>query len=308
MKEISKSILFGFKEILNWHTMKYILLSGVVATLTWIGIGFMIWDGLISISAKIVELVPFSMVRSNGAWMLSTFLWFQLVLVTFALIFAFGGNLILRKLSKESYSVVSILTLLGSALFWGIIWFFKGDYIYAQFLKLLTWLPFETIEKGVAFLIGFYIIYNAIVVTMLFFASMFSEPIIENIELTEFNEDDVVTGNIFKSVRYTLKDSLIFIIVSIIAFPLLFIPVLNIFIQVGLWIWLTKDTISYDAFALTHKEVEKSAMKQYAFAIWIITMVTVLFNFVPVLNIFGPYFGTIVLYYYFKNRRNGNEA
>lgn len=308
MKEISKSILFGFKEILNWHTMKYILLSGVVATLIWIGIGFMIWDGLITISAKIVELVPFSMVRSNGAWMLSTFLWFQLVLVTFALIFAFGGNLILRKLSKESYSVVSILTLLGSALFWGIVWFFKGDYIYAEFLKLLTWLPFETIEKGVAFLIGFYIIYNAIVVTMLFFASMFSEPIIENIELNEFGDDSIVTGNVFKSVRYTLKDSLIFIIVSIIAFPLLFIPVLNIFIQVGLWIWLTKDTISYDAFALTHEEMKKSAMKQYALAIWIITMVTVLFNFVPVLNIFGPYFGTIALFYYFKNQRDGDEV
>jgi hypothetical protein len=283
--------------------MKYILLSGVIATLIWIGIGVAIWDGIIAISSKIIELVPFSMVRSNGAWMLSTFLWFQLTLVTFALIFAFGGNLILRKLSKESYTIVSILTLLGSALFWGVVWFFKGDYIYAQFLKLLTWLPFETIEKGVAFLIGFYLIYNAIIVTMLFFASIFSEPIIENIEISEFAEDTVVTGNVFKSIRYTLKDSLIFILVSMIAFPLLFIPVLNIFVQVGLWIWLTKDTISYDAFALTHKDVKKEEIKAYRGAVWLITIVTVLFNFVPVLNIFGPYFGTIALYYYFKNSK-----
>jgi hypothetical protein len=288
--------------------MKYILLSGVVATLIWIGIGFWMWDGIISISSKIVELVPFSMVRSNGAWMLSTFLWFQITLVTFALVFAFGGNLILRKLSKESYSIVSILTLLGSALFWGVVWFFEGDYIYAQFLKLLTWLPFETIEKGVAFLIGFYIIYNAIVVTMLFFASLFSEPILEDIEIREFEEDTVVSGNIFKSVRYTLKDSLIFILVSIIAFPLLFIPLLNIFIQVGLWIWLTKDTISYDAFSLTHENVDKEALKTHRLAIWTITIVTVLFNFVPVLNIFGPYFGTIALYYYFKSSRGNVSA
>lgn len=308
MKDISKAILFGFKEILHWHTMKYILLSGLVATLVWLGIGVLIWDGLVAMSAKIIEMVPFSMVRSNGAWMLSAFLWFQLVLVTFALVFAFGGNLILRKLSKEHYSVVSILTLLGSALFWGIVWFFKGDYIYEQFLKLMTWLPFETIEKGVAFLIGFYIIYNAIIVTMLFFASMFSEPIIENIEITEFADDSIETRNVIKSVRYTIKDTLIFIAVSIIAFPLLFIPVLNIFVQIALWMWLTKDTISYDAYALTHQEVDKTAIKKHDPAIWVITVVAVLFNFVPVLNIFGPYFGTIALYDYFKHRGNGVKA
>ncbi|MCF6205719.1 MAG: EI24 domain-containing protein [Sulfurovum sp.] len=308
MKHISSAILFGFKEVFSWHTMKYILLSGAVATLVWIAFGYLIWDGLISMSAAVLEMVPFSLVRSNGAWMLSTFLWFQLTLVTFALIFAFGGNLLLRTLSKEKYSTVSILTLLGSALFWGVVWFFKGDYIYAQFLKLLTWLPFETIEKGVAFLIGFYIIYNAIVVTMLFFASLFSEPIIEDIELREFEEDDVVKDNMFKTIGYTLKDSMIFIAVSVVAFPLLFVPVLNIFVQIALWIWLTKNTISYDALSLTHENVDKALQKQYGSAVWIITAVTVLFYFVPVLNIFGPYFGTIALFAYFKSHKAEEAA
>jgi len=301
MKEISSAVLFGFKEILNWHTMKYIILSGVVVTLIWVGIGFALWDTLIAVSAKILEMVPFSMVRSNGAWMLSTFLWFQVTLVTFALIFAFGGNLILRTVSKEKYASVSILTLLGSALFWGIIWFFNGDYIYSEFLKLMTWLPFETIEKGIAFLIGFYVIYNAIVVTMLFVASLFSEPIIEDIELREFADEVPVRDNVFKTVKYTLKDTMIFLILSVVAMPLLFIPVLNIFIQVALWVWLTKDTIGYDALALTHENVDRTLFKSYAVPIWFVSMVTVLFNFVPVLNIFGPFFGTITLYYYLKH-------
>jgi len=111
--------------------------------------GSIIFGFMVALSASILEMVPFSMVRSNGAWMLSTFLWFQLSLVTFALIFAFFGNLVLRTISKEKYSVFSLLVFVGSALFWGIVWLFKGDYIYTQFLKLLTWLPFETIEKGI---------------------------------------------------------------------------------------------------------------------------------------------------------------
>lgn len=303
MKEIGGSIIFGFKEILNWHTMKYIILSGVLVTLAWIGIGYLLWDWLVALSASILEMVPFSMVRSNGAWMLSTFFWFQLSLVTFALIFAFLGNLVLRTVSKEKYSVFSLLVFVGSALFWGMVWLFKGDYIYAQFLKLLTWLPFETIEKGIAFLIGFYLIYNAIVVTIIFVASIFSEPIIEEIEIREFAEDDVVRDNQFKTFRYTVKDTMIFIGLSFIAFPLLFIPVLNVLVQIALWIWLTKDTISYDAMALTHEKVTSSLKHEYRGAVWTITSIAVLFNFVPVFNIFGPFFGVIAMFYYFKQRK-----
>ena len=294
------SILFGFKEILTWRTMKYVTISGVVVSLLWLGIGILLWDPIINLSSKIIEMVPFSMVRSNGAWMLSTFLWFQMTLITFALIFAFFGNLFLRKISKEKYSTFSVMVLVGSALFWGVVWFFKGDYIYHQFLQLLTWLPFETVEKGIAFLIGLYIIYNAIVVSLVFLTSIFSEPLIKLIEKEHFPEDEVVRDNVFKTTGYTLKDSAIFIGLSILAFPLLFVPLLNIFIQIILWIWLIKDTMSYDAASLTHENVDKSILTEHKGAIWFVAFVAVLFNFIPVFNIFGPFFGLITMFHYFK--------
>ena len=300
MNNVMNSILFGFKEILAWRTMKYIMISGVVVSLLWVGIGILLWDPIINLSSKIIEMVPFSMVRSNGAWMLSTFLWFQMTLITFALIFAFFGNLILLNVSKEKYSTFSVSILVGSALFWGLVWFFEGNYIYHQFLKLLTWLPFETVGKGSAFLIGFYIIYNAIVVSMVFLASIFSEPLIELIEIEDFPGDEPVRDNVFKTTKYTIKDSAIFIGLSILAFPLLFVPILNIFIQIVLWIWLIKDTMSYDAAALTHENVDRSILKEHSSIIWFVAFVTVLFNFIPVFNIFGPFFGIIVMFHYFK--------
>jgi len=122
MNTISKAIVLGFKEIVNWHTMKYILLSGTIVTLVWLGIGVALWDSIIALTSKVVEMVPFSMVRSNGAWMLSTFVWFQLTLVTFALIFAFFGNLILRKISKEKYTIFSLMILFGSGVFWAAVY------------------------------------------------------------------------------------------------------------------------------------------------------------------------------------------
>ena len=303
MTNIMSSVLVGFKEILSWNTIKHALMSGILVVAIWLGIGYMIWDTLISLSSHINELVPFSMVRSNGAWMLSSFLWLQLVLLTFALIYAFFGNIILRSVSKDRYSSFSIYTIVASAIFWSVVWFFKGDFIYAQFLKLLTWLPFETVEKGIAFLIAFYIIYNGIIVTMLFITSLFSEPIIIGVEKKHFHGQEVVRDNMFKSIGYTIKDTLIFIVASIIAFPLLFVPVVNIVVQILLWAWLIKDTISYDALSLTRKKVDKSEIKEHRFGVWFISLMASLFNFVPLLNLFSPYFGEIAMFHYFKEKQ-----
>lgn len=303
MKYVMKSLMVAFKEIITWDIIKFVLLIGTIVTAFWIGVAFLIWDDLVNLSSHIVELIPFSMIRSNGAWMLSSFLWLQLVLVTFALIHAFFGNLILQYVSKEKYSSFSILVLILSALLWGIIWFFEGDYIYNEFLKLLTWLPFETLEKGIAFLIGYYIIYNAIIITMLFVTSILSEPIISSIAKKHFNME-VVKDNLFESIKYTIKDSIIFIIASIVLFPLLFVPIINLIVQVLLWIWLIKDTISIDALSLANKKLDLNLIKEKRAAIWFISFVTALFNFIPILNLFSPFFGEIAMFYYFKSILN----
>jgi len=301
MKNIMNAMIFGFKEILTWNTMKYALLSGFIVSLVWGVIGYLLWDQMIALSSAIIDFVPFSMIRSSGAWMLSTFLWFQLVIITFALIFAFLGNFILRTVSKEKYTSFSIWVILGSAVFWTVVWLFKGEYFYHQFLQLLTWLPFETVEKGISFLIAFYFIYNAIVVSMIFLASVFSEPLMSSVEERHFKEDDVVRDHTFKSIGYTLKDSALYLIASLIAFPLLFIPVINILVQTVLWNYLVKDTMSYDAAALVYEEVNTQEIKAKWKGLGIISFVSILFNFVPIFNFFGPFFGEISMFHYLKS-------
>jgi len=308
MKHILHAIIFGFKEILTWNTMKYALISGVLISALWIGIGFSVWDSLIALSSHIIELVPFSMVRSNGAWMLSTFLFIQLVIITFALIFAFLGNLILRYISKEKYTIFTILVAMGTTIFWAIVWVFKGDVIYDKFLQLLTWLPFETVEKGIAFLIAFYFIYNAIIVSMVFVSSFFSEALIQKVEAEHFKNEEIVRDHLFSSIGYTIRNTLIFIVVSLLTFPLLFIPVLNIIVQVILWIWLIKDTMSHDAAALVYKNVKDAPIKEHTFAIWMISFIASLFNFIPILNVFGAFFGEIAMFHYFKSLESKNTT
>ncbi len=303
MQDFMDAVVFGLKEILRGSTMKFAMLSGIVVSAVWVAIGLFFWNDIISLTSSILTLLPFSMLRSNGAWMLSTFLWLQLVLVTFALIFAFFGNMIVEKLDRERYASFSLTVGLLSALFWSVVWFFEGSYIYAQFLKLLTWLPFETIEKGISYLIGFYIIYTAIIVSLIFVTSMFSNPFLREIREKHFPYDVMYDEYKSKTIQKTLRDAGIFTLVSIVSFPLLFVPVINFILLVGLWVWLMKDTLTTDTAAFVFGEVNKEKLKEYRVGIWGISLIGSLFNFVPVFNVFGPYFSELAMFYYFQEKR-----
>ena len=300
MKKALGSIVVAFSEMLRWQNIKITLTIGILVTLIWGVIAYISWDYLILLSSHILEYIPFSMIRANGAKMLSIFLWFQLVLITFALVYAFFGNFILRAVDKERYSSFTFVTISISAIIWTIVWFFSGDYIYKEFLKLLTWLPFETIEKGVSFLIALYIIYSAIIVTLLVVTSILSEPLIKRVRAEHFKESEVVKTNILASIKYTIKDTLIFIVLSIIAFPLIFVPVVNILVQTLLWIWLYKDTISHDSLYLSSKNADTNILKEHKVAIYFISFIAVLLNFIPVLNIFSPFIAEVAMYHYIK--------
>ena len=300
MQDLTESIIFGFKEILNYHTMKMVFLIGVTVTLLWSAIGFFVWDALIGISSSLIDLVPFSMIRSNSAWMLASLLWLALVIITAALILIFFGNMILEKVSKEKYSSFSLGIVFLSAAFWAIIGFFNSGLLHQKLLQLLNWLPFQTVEATMSYLLGFYFVYSGIIVTMLFVTSFFSEHLLTKVSEKHFPYDALLEENEFETSRNRVVDIAIYTVISLLAFPLLFIPVLNFIVQIALWVWLIKDTFVEDSSALLVTEAKSEALAEYKRGFFIISSVTALFNFLPLFNIFGPFFGEITMFYYVK--------
>lgn len=300
MQNIIEAIVFGFSAILNYKIMKRALAVGLVVTLIWSLIGYSLWGGLVSTAAYFIDLVPFTMLRSNGAWILSFFLWFSLVLLTFALVLAFFGNMILERVSKEKYSSFSVLIVFVSAAFWSSVWFFNGSYIHSQFLRLLNWLPFETVQTSLSYLLGIYVVYSSIIVTMLLVTSFYSKALLEDVRDKYFPYEPFLEEDEVKASENRLFDVMIYIIISIVAFPLLFIPIVNIVLQLGLWIWLIKDTFVKDSAALLIPKDKRSKLSEYKSGFLFISVVTSLFNFLPIFNIFGPFFGEIAMFYYLK--------
>jgi len=304
MQDFMDALIFAFKEILRPVTTKFAMGSGFIITAIWIVIAYLIWEPLSALSSSVLTLLPFSMIRSNGAWMLSSFIWLQAVLVTFSLIFAFLGNLIAQKIDNNRYGAFALIVALGSALFWTLVWIGEGDIIYTQALRLFTWLPFETVEKSMAYLIAFYLIYTAIIITIVFVTSMLSSSYFNTIKEEHFPYDSFYEDIEHKTILKTLKDTAVFIGVSIITLPLLFIPVLNFLILVALWVWLMKDTLAYDTSSYVFGKEAEQKRQEYKAATWGFAFIGSLFNFIPVFNVFGPYFTELALLYYYKEKRD----
>ncbi len=299
MKTIIESMMFGFREILTAHTMKYVLLTGLLVMGVWVGLGWLFWEPLNGLSMGLIGFLPLDMMISDGTWMMSTFVWLIMVLLSFALIYIFLGNLILNKISQEKYGLFSLLLMLGSAFFWILVWWTNSGLIHTKISTFLKTLPYTTVEHGLAYLFTIYIIYNAIVISMLFMVNLFNKPLIKHLSTKHYN-GEVEQHHTLEAFRYTIKDTLLFIVISLLAFPLLFVPVLNFIVQIALWMWLTKDTLQYNTASLVFEEVKKEDLKAHQKDIWMISFVTVLFNFIPIFNIFAPFFGEISMFHYWK--------
>ena len=303
MQDFFDALEFAYKQISRRYMMKYIITAGAAVSLVWLIIGFFFWDGIVHISSTLVELVPFSFIKANGAIFLSTFLYMQAVLITFAILHAFIMNLYMQKDSESKSGLITLTLVTGSALFWAAVWFFNAGVIHNQLERVLTWLPFETVEIAIAYLLGFYFIYNMIVVTMTLVASFYAPKFLALVREKEFPYDTIYE-NETSIMRTTLRDGLLFIVASVLAFPLLFVPFVNFLVQIALWVWLAKETLFFDAATMLYKDPKKQDFKKYAPAIWAITFVGALFNFIPVINLFGPFFSEIAMFYYLKLKRD----
>lgn len=302
MNELLYALIESFKTIVKWNIAKFALLSGLIILAFWFIIGYIFWHPLVNFTASLLEFVPFALIKSNGAWMLSSVIFIQAIFISFSFIIIIAGIFIMEKSKIKKYPRYIMSIALGVILFWSAMWYFNHTAIYHELTKLLTWLPFETVEESMAYLFSIYLIYSLFIVSVLLIVGIFSDNILEMALGYSAAKNYEI-----KILKYTLKDIVIFLVLSLLFFPLLFVPILNFFIQIGIWMWLGKDSFTFDMGSIFYDEDEiKNITKEHRFAIWFITFMASLFNLVPILNIFGPYFGEFAMYYYLEAYNKNN--
>jgi uncharacterized protein involved in cysteine biosynthesis len=128
-------------------------------------------------------------------------------------------------------------------------------------------------------------------------ASLRSEYILEDLRAEQYPSEKLL-GSAGKTFKSTTRIILIFSGVSLLTFPLLFIPALNIIIQFSLWIWLYKSMFSRDVCELYCDEESRRGEKVHRWEFWAISSISSVMSFIPFINFFAPYFAEIAMFHF----------
>jgi len=255
------------------------------------------WDKIILISNFLISWVPFSVLKLNGAFFILFFLWFISVVVSFAFVTALLGPLFLNRLKERGYYFYVVISIAFFAVFYAFLFINNWDFINTELQKLLTLLPFDTVSKAVGSIVAVYIFYNLFILTLFMVIFLFAKPFLEAIRELEYGEVDINIEDKFALKRVVLKDVLMFLILFAVLFPLFFIPVINIGVQLFLWTKLYHDSFLYFVCNEYCSNAEFEELKQHKIKTIIIALLAASFNFLPIVNFFAPFFAIIMFFH-----------
>ena len=294
--DMTEIFLRSVKDVLSWKVIKITLMVSIPLMVLWLILGTLLWDSLISLSISFIDWIPLSILKSNLAFILGGFIWFQTVIVTYAIIFAIGNVAIFKYMDQKKYEYFSIATILLVALFWTLFMFFNWDMVFSQVKHMLTWFPIETLEKGSAFLLVVIALYNFFIVSLVLVLLMVRKPFLEEIQAKDYPYE-VPQENNANYMKAISRDIVIFFGLQIVLFPLFFLPFINVVVQLFLWAWLMKESYFLAASSLYATQENIDFYKEQKFTMWGIAIMGSMLNFVPVINILAPFF-TLLLYFH----------
>ncbi len=309
MHKVNGYFLRSIKDLMRWDVLRLALGLGLPLMAVWVVIGWLLWGPMVAVTTQIITWVPFSLVKANGALFITFFVWFVAVLISFAALTALVGPPMLRKFKERTYYIYTFSAILFFSALWALVILLNWPRIDSEIQYFLTLLPFQTVSDALAWLLAFYLFYNAYILTLFLIISYFKEPFLEGIRELDYPEVELDGNGISKSHHYAhFRDAFLFIIFSVIAFPVLFIPVANIFVQLLLWGWLYREAYFLSVCNSYCTEEEYRHLREHNFTIWSIALLASLLNFLPVINIFTPFFAIIMFFHWIMTHKSINQA
>ena len=300
MIEMSGFVLRSIRDILRWSVIKYVLLVGIPFMALWIWIGYELWDYAVGVTSMIIEWVPFSIVKANGAFFVIFFLWFVLVLVSFAVLTALVGPPLLRRFKEKTYYIYTFLSLMILSAFWALFLMAKWDFVYDEIKMLLQELPFQTVAEGFAAILAFFFFYDLFILTLYIVVSLFRKGFLEPIRKKEYPDIPLAGDKQLKKRHHgrMLWDIVIYLLLSILTIPVLFVPVANMIVIAALWAWLYRESYFLSTCNLYCTLDEYNEMRRHRVVINAIAIVSSLLNFLPAINVFTPFFAQIMFFHW----------
>ncbi len=206
---------------------------------------------------------------------------------------------ILEDLFDGKIIKYSLLPLLISIIFWGIIFYFFGDNLLNLLSNYAKVLPYGDVLVNIINSTGWIVLlllyYLLTISTLGVFSSFFIDHIVLRINEKHYNctpKKPTLKDTIY-GVITSIKSLLLYLVLFILSFWMLFIPVVNIFYQMFMWSILNKKPLIYDSSYLFF-DVRKIE-KKLGIKAWVVVFLTSFIYFIPIISWFGYTFQLIFI-------------
>jgi len=195
---------------------------------------------------------------------------------------------------------------LGSFLFWIVVLRLLWDPFEKLVGSWIAMIPFvgswEWFQTTGALLAELAVGYALVIVTISLATSLWSEKLLLRLAEREYPTlRPIGSAKIHRSIYYTIKASVVFLLLFLFTLPLIFVPVFGQLWMLWLWSILLREPTIYDVGSLFIPE--EAQLKRLGKKARLIALIAAAFNYIPFLNIFAPLFAQILFLHYIANNR-----
>jgi len=201
----------------------------------------------------------------------------------------------------------SLIPIVVAATFWGVVFFTFHTQINSFFVYLVSHIPFfgdTTWLKNIVETVGgIFVYYQLLILTSVLIVGLIADKIVDKINAKYYHLKKDGFGSVAGSIGISLKQNAIFIVLFLILLPTMFIPLLNIFVNLLLWMILIKKPMFYDSISMYASRDEYAILeKNEKMSTVMISLLSASLFLVPILGVF-VYILQLLIFTHFNLKR-----
>ena len=289
------SLILAIQNLSKNEIQKISIINGCFWAFFWGIVIFFTWHIMIVFTKELLLWFPFSFINYSGSYLIFTILWIQAILITFGIIFYIFNKFLEKYLAYSHYFTLIIGIII--VLFYTFLFLYNKHIFLLYISHFIKILPFQSIQELLSIFLALLFYYLLFSASMSLTFTFLGINILKNLALEEY--PNLQTTNI-KKVRilyYSLRDLFLFIIISLVCYPLFLIPWINIITMLFLWAYVIKETYYYSVKNLFNLDDLNKKEK------YILALFSAILNFIPLINIYSPAFGLLLFYHYMVEKK-----
>ncbi|HHH20306.1 MAG TPA: hypothetical protein ENK87_00090 [Nitratifractor sp.] len=196
-----------------------------------------------------------------------------------------------KDLFDKKIFFTSLIPIVIAALFWGVVSYMFLQPISHFIAYLVSFIPFignsSWLQNSIEAIGGLLVYYELVVISSVVIVGIIADKIVDRVNDKYYHNAKRGFGSVAGSVMIALKQNLIFIVLFILFLPLLFVPVLNIFVHLLLWAILIKKPNFYDSIAMyATKEEFKKLQRSDKVKTNTLTLLSASLFLIPIVGVF----------------------